>query len=35
MSWMKWAEEDFKKKGWWAPIALIIFILVKAYKYFS
>ena len=36
-SWTKWAEEENKKKGWWVPIviALIIFILTKAYKYFS
>jgi|TARA_B110000914_G_scaffold507_1_gene468 hypothetical protein len=40
MSWKEfndWAEQENKKKGWWIPIAiaLIIFILAKAYKYFS
>ena len=36
-SWKEWAEEESKKKGWWVPIAiaLIVFILAKAYKYYS
>jgi hypothetical protein len=33
MSWKEfndWAEQENKKKGWWIPIALVVFTLAKS-----